>query len=79
MPTLKAPQLESIAARLLAGAGASTDEAATVARHSVEANLTGHDSHGIIQIPSPSTDSIDQPDRDPSVASLDRRRDTASS
>ena len=52
MPTLKAPALESIAANLLVGAGASPEEAATVARHSVEANLTGHDSHGIIQIPS---------------------------
>ncbi|MEM7404602.1 MAG: Ldh family oxidoreductase, partial [Pseudomonadota bacterium] len=32
--------------------GAPRAEAETVARHSVAANLTGHDSHGIIQIPS---------------------------
>ena len=37
---------------LLAGAGAPAVEAKIVASHSVEANLTGHDSHGIIQIPS---------------------------
>jgi len=52
MPRLQAAQIETIAADLLTGAGAPRTEAETVARHSVEANLTGHDSHGIIQIPS---------------------------
>jgi len=51
MPRLQAAQIEKIAAELLSGAGAPADEAAIVAKHSVEANLTGHDSHGIIQIP----------------------------
>jgi LDH2 family malate/lactate/ureidoglycolate dehydrogenase len=51
MPCLQAAQLEKIAADLLIGAGAPANEAAIVAKHSVEANLTGHDSHGIIQIP----------------------------
>ncbi|MCH2662449.1 Ldh family oxidoreductase [bacterium] len=51
MPRLQAAQIEKIAADLLAGAGAPPAEAAIVAKHSVEANLTGHDSHGIIQIP----------------------------
>ena len=44
MPILKAPALQSIATNLLVGAGASKAEAETVAHHSVEANLTGHDS-----------------------------------
>ena len=51
MQTLPADRLENIAVRLLEGAGASEDEAATVSRHSIGANLAGHDSHGIIQIP----------------------------
>ena len=51
MPTIKADRLLRIAARLLEESGAPQGEAATVARHVVSANLTGHDSHGIIQIP----------------------------
>ena len=51
MPRLQAARIEKIAADLLRGAGAPAEEAAIVAKHSVEANLTGHDSHGIIQIP----------------------------
>ena len=51
MPRLQAAQIEKIAADLLHGAGAAAEEAAIVANHIVEANLTGHDSHGIIQIP----------------------------
>ena len=52
MPRLQAEQVKKIAADLLVGAGAPANEASIVASHSVEANLTGHDSHGIIQIPS---------------------------
>jgi LDH2 family malate/lactate/ureidoglycolate dehydrogenase len=51
MSTVPADRLENIAAALLKGAGASEEEAAIVARHSIGANLAGHDSHGIIQIP----------------------------
>ncbi len=51
MPLVQAAQIEKIAADLLEAAGASRAEAETVASHSVGANLTGHDSHGIIQIP----------------------------
>ncbi len=51
MPIVSADRLRSIAASLLRGAGASGEEAATVARHSIAANLAGHDSHGIIKIP----------------------------
>ena len=51
MPIVQAERLRTIAAQLLIGAGASEQEAAIVSQHSVGANLAGHDSHGIIQIP----------------------------
>ena len=51
MPTIQPQRLEGIAARLLVAAGASEDEAEIISRHSIGANLAGHDSHGIIQIP----------------------------
>ncbi len=51
MPNVAADKLREIAAALLRGAGASEEEAAIVSRHSIDANLAGHDSHGIIQIP----------------------------
>ena len=51
MPIVQAERLRTIAAQLLIGAGASEHEAAIVSAHSVGANLAGHDSHGIIQIP----------------------------
>lgn len=52
MPLFTPARLRAIAADLLEAAGAPRDEAETVARHCIEANLAGHDSHGIIQIPS---------------------------
>src|SRR5262245_29855581 len=52
MPKIAADRLHHIGAALLAGAGASREEADIVARGCVAANLAGHDSHGIIQIPS---------------------------
>lgn len=51
MPRVPAGELERQALRALCGAGASREEAATVARHCVAANLAGHDSHGVINIP----------------------------
>ena len=51
MPTVEATRLEAIVSGLLQAAGASEQEAAIVSRHSVGANLAGHDSHGVIQIP----------------------------
>jgi uncharacterized oxidoreductase len=51
MPRIAADRLRNIVAGLLKGAGASEHEAQTVARYSVAANLAGHDSHGVIQIP----------------------------
>ena len=51
MPTVQADTLSKIAKGLLQSAGASEAEAVTVARHCIGANLAGHDSHGIIAIP----------------------------
>ncbi len=52
MPKLKAERIKEIGEALLIASGAPADEAATVMRHCVDANMTGHDSHGIIMIPS---------------------------
>src|ERR1700744_4196414 len=52
MPVVHAEKLMEIAPALLEGAGATADEAATIARYNIGANLVGHDSHGIILIPS---------------------------
>src|ERR671939_1001312 len=51
MPRVPAEQLERIGNELLIAAGTPPEEAAIVMRHSIDANLAGHDSHGIIQIP----------------------------
>lgn len=46
-----AEALEAMAIRILAAAGCPTEEARLVAEHLVEANLAGHDSHGVGMIP----------------------------
>jgi LDH2 family malate/lactate/ureidoglycolate dehydrogenase len=51
MPVVAADRLRTITQALLQAAGALPEEAATVARYAVAANLAGHDSHGVIQIP----------------------------
>jgi LDH2 family malate/lactate/ureidoglycolate dehydrogenase len=51
MPTVQADRLARIGAALLRGAGAGAEEAEAVAVGCVNANLAGHDSHGIIAIP----------------------------
>ena len=43
MPTVQAERLQEIAAELLKGAGASDEEATIVSKHSIGANLAGHD------------------------------------
>ena len=48
---VKADRLEAIVTALLIGAKASREEAVCVAKGCVLANLTGHDSHGVIAIP----------------------------
>jgi len=51
MPIIQADRLTRIGAALLRAAGASDDEARAVAAGCVNANLAGHDSHGVIAIP----------------------------
>ncbi len=51
MLAIKAETLEDVATRVFAAAGTPEDLAAHVARHLVKANLSGHDSHGVIRIP----------------------------
>lgn len=43
--------LRELAARMFVATGSETDEAKTIADHLVEANLAGHDSHGIGLLP----------------------------
>jgi len=51
MPTFSAEQLDSLARAIFERAGAPPDHATCVAAHLVEANLTGHDSHGVLRVP----------------------------
>ena len=51
MPTLSAATLVPIARSLFEAAGVPADDAATVARSLVDANLCGHDSHGVMRVP----------------------------
>ena len=51
MPTVQAARLIAIGSTILRAAGASPEEADAVAVGCVNANLAGHDSHGIIAIP----------------------------
>jgi LDH2 family malate/lactate/ureidoglycolate dehydrogenase len=52
MPTLPADVLNDFATRLLTAGGIGPEEAALVAASLVDANLRGHDSHGVMRIPS---------------------------
>src|SRR4029077_17030630 len=51
MPLVQADRLTRIGSALLRAAGASREEADAVATGCVNANLAGHDSHGVIAIP----------------------------
>src|SRR5260221_1856665 len=51
MPIVRADRLTRIGAALLKAAGATEEEANAVAAGCVNANLAGHDSHGVIAIP----------------------------
>src|SRR5437763_4089851 len=51
MPKIPAERLGDIGKALFVAAGTPPEEADIVMRHSIEANLAGHDSHGIIQVP----------------------------
>jgi hydroxycarboxylate dehydrogenase B len=50
MPIIQSDPLRELAQRLLAGVGATGEEAAIVADVLVGANLAGHDSHGVIRL-----------------------------
>jgi len=51
MPVFSPSELITTSRAILEAAGASVEEAQIVARHLIEANLAGHDSHGIIALP----------------------------
>ncbi|MEE9210662.1 MAG: Ldh family oxidoreductase, partial [Kiloniellales bacterium] len=48
---IHAEPLRRLTGAVFAAAGCSAAESARIAYHLVEANLTGHDSHGVIRIP----------------------------
>ena len=52
MMNFQPDQLTALAAKIFEAAGCPNDEARRVGRHLVGANLVGHDSHGVIRIPS---------------------------
>ena len=51
MPTVAPEEIERIGTGILRAAGASDEEALIIMEHLVGANLAGHDSHGIILLP----------------------------
>ena len=51
MPVFSHDYLEKVAFHIYLAEGAPEDEARTVASHQVKANLVGHDSHGVILVP----------------------------
>jgi LDH2 family malate/lactate/ureidoglycolate dehydrogenase len=52
VPTVPAAQLLALTRRIFEAAGTPADLADVVADHLISANLAGHDSHGVIRIPS---------------------------
>ena len=52
MPLIEATRLTGIAHRVFVAAGSAEAEAQIIADHLGEANLKGHDSHGVGMIPS---------------------------
>jgi hydroxycarboxylate dehydrogenase B len=51
MPTFAVSSLLELSQRLFVAAGVPSEDAAIVARHLVDANLCGHDSHGVMRVP----------------------------
>jgi uncharacterized oxidoreductase len=51
MPTFPAESLEALTRDIFVAAGANADEAKTVATVLLRANLSGHDSHGVLRVP----------------------------
>ena len=50
MPVLTHPQLNTLATLILEGAGVSATDAAIVGHELADANLVGHDSHGVMRL-----------------------------
>ena len=48
---IEATALREVAATIIEAAGSAAEEGRKVAARLVEANLTGHDSHGVIRVP----------------------------
>lgn len=51
MPLVSAQPLRDLVLAILQSSGSAPDEAGVVADHLVDANLTGHDSHGVAMLP----------------------------
>lgn len=51
MPTRNPEPLTQFAERLFVAAGVPAEDAKVVSRHLVDANLCGHDSHGVMRVP----------------------------
>src|SRR6185436_13937773 len=49
--TIKAEALEAFVADIFASAGCSAEEGGRIGRYLVSANLSGHDSHGVVRVP----------------------------
>src|SRR5258708_11969620 len=49
--TIKAKALEAFVADIFASAGCSKEEGGRIGRYLVSANLSGHDSHGVVRVP----------------------------
>jgi uncharacterized oxidoreductase len=49
--TIKAKALEAFVADIFATAGCSKEEGGRIGRYLVSANLSGHDSHGVVRVP----------------------------
>ena len=51
MVTIKANALEAFVADIFTAAGCSNEEGGRIGRYLVSANLSGHDSHGVVRVP----------------------------
>ena len=51
MPRIECDQLHKISLEILKSEGSTSEEANIVSEHLIAANMAGHDSHGIIQVP----------------------------
>jgi uncharacterized oxidoreductase len=76
VPTIHFSRLNSIAADILQGAGATPPHAHLVADHLVGSNLVGHDSHGVLRL-SQYCDAIESGELDPRARPLLMRESVA--